>query len=126
MEQLFEGEFAERLAGGAGGDKKEAIVTVKVSRTDANHGFDNHVAQQVQPEAAQMIRRQGAGALVALKHMTKEGLVMKAGEEREVVHGIAANGVVEVDEGGDLSFAAEDVPEGEVFVDKAAGVELEE
>jgi hypothetical protein len=109
------GEIAQRLAGGAGGDEEEAVVAIEVTGTDADDGFDDHVAQEVEPEAAQVICGQRTDALIAFEGAAEKGVVMKAGEEREVVHGIAADGVVEVDEGGDLSFAAEDVPEGEVF-----------
>ena len=51
---------------------------------------------------------------------------MKASQQRKVVQRIAANGIVEVDEGGDFLRGAEDIPEREVLVDEAAALERQE
>ena len=80
----------------------------------------------MQPEAAQVILWQHADALIALESALQECRIMKAGKQREIIHRIAADHIVEVNERGDLIAGAEDVPEREVFVDEAALRKIEQ
>ena len=70
--------------------------------------------------------RHGADALIALEGSVNERGIMEAGEEREVIHRISADRVVEVNEGSDLIAGAEDVPKCEIFVHEAALREIEQ
>ena len=51
---------------------------------------------------------------------------METGQQREVIHRVSADHIVEVDEGSDLLASAENVPKREVFVDKTALRQVEQ
>ena len=47
--------FTKRLPGAARGDQEEAVIAIKVTRADTDHGLHDHVSQQMKPEAAQVM-----------------------------------------------------------------------
>ena len=107
-------------------DKEEAARAIKVPGSQADDGFDDHVAQQVKCKTTSMMIGKRSHGGIASQGMFDHRGVMEAGKQREIVHRIACDGVIEIDEGRDLRFAAQDVPEGQILVNQAAAVQLEQ
>ena len=107
-------------------DKKEAARAIKVPGSHADDGFDDHVAQQVKRKATFIMIWKRSHGGVASQGVFDHWGVMEAGQQRKIVHRIACDGVIKIDEGRDLGFAAQDVPEGQILVNQAAAVQLEQ
>jgi hypothetical protein len=80
----------------------------------------------MEPEAPAIIFRERTDALIAFKSATEKRCIMKAGEEREIIHGIAGDGIIEVDESLDAIPGSENVPKGEILVNETASLKLEQ
>jgi hypothetical protein len=124
--EAFMGEAAEIVTGAAGRDEKEAVGALEVAGSDADHGLDQHVAEEVEPETAAGFRGQGTDAGITAESVCEKGGIVETGEEGKIVHGISADGVIEVDEGSDVVGAAQHIPKGEILVDEAGGFQLQE
>jgi hypothetical protein len=55
-----ESVVSRRFEPEAAADEEEAVIAIKVARSDTDDGFDDHVPQQMQPEAAQVMLGQGS------------------------------------------------------------------
>ena len=51
---------------------------------------------------------------------------MKAGQQREVIHRIAGDGIVEIDKRDDVVRVTKNVPQGQIFVNETTLSELEQ
>lgn len=107
-------------------DEKEAAAAIEIARADADNGFDEHIPQEMEPEAAFVVVWKGAMGLIGGECRLEDPRIMEAGEEGKIVHRIPGYGVVPIDERGNLIWRAENVPEGEVFVNEATLIELKE
>ena len=96
-----EGERAQIRAARAGAYEKESTRALEIAGTHSNHGLPDHVAQEVQPEAAAIVGGQRTHGGIAGEHAGDRRAVVEAAEERDVVERIAADGIVEIDERGD-------------------------
>ncbi len=65
------------LAIAAGPDEKKVVAALEIPGPNPDHRFDDHISQQVEPEAAEMILRQWPHATVSLDRARDKRAVME-------------------------------------------------